>query len=375
MYTSGVCSTADMPEPVGRDLVLTRDQLLGWLRTKLPEADDVQMSALTAPEGSGFSNDTLLFDVSFREGQERRQQGFVARISPSGFPVFPFYDVGKQHRVMKIIGESSDVPMPRMYWNEEDAAIIDAPFFVMERLVGQVPPDNPPYHIGGFMTEIPEADRAAIWLNGLEVMSRIHKLDVDKLPVEFLAWPHLGATPLEQHMTYSERYLGWAARGKEQPTTEAALDWLKKNAPADEPTAISWGDSRIGNMMFRDCRPVGVFDWEMVALGNPEQDLAWWLFVDQTLSTGAGLPRLPGLPSREETVARYEELMGREVRHLHFYEVWAGFRFAVIMIRLMQRGVEYGTTPPEAGYESEKNNMVTVLLARLLGLPPPGEQR
>lgn len=362
-----------MPEPVGRDLELTRDQLHAWLRGKLPEGEELRVSALRAPEGSGFSNDTLLFDVDWRERGKGRRQSFVVRISPSGFPVFPVYDVGKQYRVMKTIGEGSDVPMPRMYWTEENPAVIGAPFFVMERLEGLVPPDSPPYHVGGFMTAMSEAERAAIWMNGLEVMTRIHRLDVQKLPLEFLGWPDPHASPLAQHIAYYERYLEWAARGRPQPTAEAALAWLRKNMPRDEPMGVSWGDSRIGNMMFQDCEPVGVFDWEMVTLGNPEQDLAWWLFVDATLSEGIGLPRLPGLPGREETVARYEELTGRGVQHLHYYSVWAGFRFAVIMIRLTQRGVEYGTTPPEAGYEREKDNMVTVLLARLLGLPPPGE--
>ena len=170
-----------MPEPLGRDLERTRSQIRGWLRGKLPGAEDLQLSELTAPEGSGFSNDTLLFDLTWSEGDASRGQSFVVRIHPSGFPIFPFYDVGKQYRVMKIIGENSDVPMPRMYWNEQDPGIIGAPFFVMERMEGRVPPDSPLYHVGGFLTELSEAERAAIWLNGIEVMTRIHKLDPQKL--------------------------------------------------------------------------------------------------------------------------------------------------------------------------------------------------
>ena len=364
-----------MPEPLGRDLERTRSQIRGWLRGKLPGAEDLQLSELTAPEGSGFSNDTLLFDLIWNEGNASRGQSFVVRIHPSGFPIFPFYDVGKQYRVMKIIGENSDVPMPRMYWNEQDPGIIGAPFFVMERMEGRVPPDSPLYHVGGFLTELSEAERATIWLNGIEVMTRIHKLDPQKLGLEFLALPQLGATPFEQHLTYYERYLEWAAGGRPQPIAEAALEWLKRKIPEEGPTAISWGDSRIGNIMFRDCVPSAVLDWEMVTLGDPEQDLAWYLFVDQVLSAGAGLPRLAGLPSREASVARYAELMGRDVKHLHFYEVWAGFRFAVIMIRLAQRSVGYGLTTPEAVHEREKDNMVTAVLAELLEMAPPQDSR
>ena len=67
--------------------------------------------------------------------------------------------------------------------------------------------------------------------------------------------------------------------------------------------------------------------------------------------------------------------MGRDVKHLHFYEVWAGFRFAVIMIRLAQRSVGYGLTTPEAVHEREKDNMVTAVLAELLEMAPPQDSR
>ena len=107
----------------------------------------------------------------------------------------------------------------------------------------------------------------------------------------------------------------------------------------------------------------------MVTLGNPEQDLAWWLFLDRHHSEGISAPRLPGFPGHDETVARYAELTGRPVEHLRYYEVWAGFRFAVIMMRLAQQMMQYGTLPADSDFET--NNTVTRLLARLLDLPAP----
>uniref|UniRef100_UPI00202888D2 phosphotransferase n=1 Tax=Caballeronia sp. ATUFL_F1_KS39 TaxID=2921766 RepID=UPI00202888D2 len=79
---------------------------------------------------------------------------------------------------------------------------------------------------------------------------------------------------------YYRRYLAWASDGKPQPTVDAGLAWLLANQPQDEPVGLSWGDARVGNMIFSDARCVAVLDWEMVALGNPEQDLGWWLFLD-----------------------------------------------------------------------------------------------
>jgi len=117
-------------------------------------------------------------------------------------------------------------------------------------------------------------------------------------------------------------------------------------------------------MIFAGARCRAVLDWEMATLGNPEQDLAWWLFLDRHHSEGIGIERLAGLPGREETVARYEELMGRPVRHLDYYEVFAAFRFAVIMCRLWQLLIAYGAVPADA--DPQASNIPARLLAGML---------
>jgi len=124
-------------------------------------------------------------------------------------------------------------------------------------------------------------------------------------------------------------------------------------------------------MIFREGRCVAVLDWEMVSLGSPEADLAWFLFLDRHHSEGVGTPRLPGFPSREATVERYAERTGHAPRHLHYYEVFAAFRFSVIMIRLAQQLQVLGLLPADSDFET--NNIPSRLLARLLDLPPPAE--
>jgi aminoglycoside phosphotransferase (APT) family kinase protein len=203
-------------------------------------------------------------------------------------------------------------------------------------------------------------------------MARIHRLDPHAAGFSFLARPELGATPFRQQLAYYERYLAWAARGLPQPTLEAALVWLRAHEPEDPRTVLLWGDARIGNIIFDGTRPAAVLDWEMVTLGSPEEDLAWTIFVDRHHSEGMGVPRLEGFPSTEETVERYEALTGFEVRNLHFWQVFAGFRFAVIMARIAQQMVHYEVMTPEQGRAFELDNMVTRLLAQLLELPPPG---
>jgi aminoglycoside phosphotransferase (APT) family kinase protein len=362
-----------MPTPWERDLEETRVRLTSWLGTVLPEASDISVSNLTTPSASGFSNETLLFDLAYREAGETHEVPLVLRIQPTGFQVFPSYDLGLQFKTMQLLA-ATDVPVPQVYWLEqENRDLFGAPFYVMGRIEGRVPPDNPPYHQAGWLTEVSPDERAAVWLGCFEVMAKIHRLDHRKAGFGFLEQPELGATGLDQEIAQYEKYLEWAARGRRQPVAEAAFDWVKANRPKDEPEGLVWGDARVGNIIYAGTKPAAVLDWEMVRIGSPEKDVGWAIFLDRHHSEGINSPRLEGFPSYDETVAHYEQHAGRRVKNLHYYQVFAGFRFAVIMIRIAQQLAEYGIMDAETSAAFEHNNTVTNLLAKILELPPPGE--
>jgi aminoglycoside phosphotransferase (APT) family kinase protein len=331
----------------------------------MPQARNVVVSNVAPPQATGFSTDTLLFDAVWHAKDSERRRSFVARVRPTGYAVFPEYDIALQYNVVKTLGERTDIPVPKVHWLEEDDSILGAPFYVMDRVDGRIPGDNPPYHAAGWVTEITPAERAALWWDGLDALARIHRLDWRDLGFDALDRKRFGAPGLEQQLNYYEHYFEWAKRGRENPIAARAFEWLKQNRPPASHLGLCWGDARIGNMIFKDGRCVAVLDWEMVTLGDPIQDLAWWLFLDRHHSEGIGVPRLEGFPTREETVARYEELTRRRVETLHYYEVFAAFRFAVIMMRVAQSWMEYEVLPPDSDLET--NNIVTQLLERLLG--------
>lgn len=363
-----------MPTMWQRDLDADRSKLTDWLRQRLPEATDVRVTDLVAPQSSGFSNETLLFDLEYTRGGAALREPLVVRIEPTGFQVFPEYDLELQFRTMQRLA-GSGVPVPAVRWIETaDRDLLGGAFYVMGQVPGRVPPDNPPYTVAGWLTEATPAEREAIWWSGVETLAAIHRLDWRALGFADLARPELGRTPLDWQLTYYDRYLEWAARGRPQPTIEAARAWLRANQPGDEPTVLVWGDARIGNIIFAGTKPAAVLDWEMVTLGSPEMDLAWSIFLDRHHSEGLGTPRLEGFPSYEDTVARYEALTGHRVRHLHYYQVLAGYRFAVIMCRIAQQMVTYGTMDEAGGRAFELDNTVTRLLAKILELPAPAAE-
>ena len=348
-----------MPLP-RRDLALTHQRFVPWLEKQLPQAEDVRVSEFSGSGTTGFSNDTLLFDLAWREAGCERSERLVLRIEPAGLRVFPEYDLGLQFRIMQRLA-TTDVPVPRTFWLEEDPSVLGNPFYVMGRVDGRIPDDNPTYHMGGWMTEVSPEERAAVWWSGVETMARIHRLDWRALAL--LREPSGGRTPLEALLDECERYLRWISEGERSryPLSEAALAWLREHRPrGSEPTALCWGDSRLGNMIFREGRCVAVLDWEMATLGNPAQDLAWWLFFDEHHSAGAGVPRLAGLPGREETIARYREWSGINPQDLEYYDLLACFRFSIILARLGRQFREYGVMPAEADFD--RNNTCTRML-------------
>ncbi len=365
-----------MPIPTKRDPEATRLKLRDWLAGKLPEAENLDISELSGPAATGFSNETILFDATWEQNGEKREEQFVLRVKPTGYTVFLESEFEAQYEVMKTLSEKSDVIVPKIWWYETDPAPLGADFYAMSRVQGRTPPDTPTYHADGWVKELAPADRAAFWWSGIENMAKIHQVDWKGLGFDkLLDRPARGEPGLDQQIAYYEEYFDWAAAGRDIPIANQTREWIRANRPASTPLTLVWGDSRVGNMIFDEAANecAAVLDWEMTTIGPPEQDLGWWLFLDSHHSDGTGIPRLEGFPTHEETEARYAELLGRPLQDMHFYKVWAGYRFAVVMMRITAMTEEMGFAPPGGTLEHARNNAVTRLLADLLDLPAPGE--
>ena len=145
------------------------------------------------------------------------------------------------------------------------------------------------------------------------------------------------------------------------------------NDPNDDRIGLSWGDSRLGNIIWQDYRPAAVVDWEACALSPTEADVGWWLMFDRMSFDELGAARMEGFPTREEMIEIYEEVSGREVRDPHYWEVFGAMRFCAIFIGLGDRMTDAGLIPPEL--DMAVANMVTQALADLLGIDNPTPSR
>ena len=147
-----------------------------------------------------MSSESLFFDAEWN----RESGSFVARVAPaaSDVPVFPTYDLEKQHRLISLIAAHSDVPVPELRWLELDPAHLDQPFFVMAKVAGRVPPDIPPYPMGGWVRDLEPADQVALQKASVAAMAGIHGIDIADGKADFLeydsAWRDAAAPPFRR---------------------------------------------------------------------------------------------------------------------------------------------------------------------------------
>lgn len=348
-----------MPIPAQRDVEQSAKQLAAWLAPKVGADGDVALSEFRGPGATGFSNETLIVDASWTAGGAPVTETLVVRVAPTGYSLFPDAAFEAQHDMLVTLGTRTEVPVPTVRWYERDPGVLGAPFFVMDFIDGLVPPDNPPYHAGGWLLDVTPEVRERIWWGAVDTIAQINALDHGALDLP----PML--TGLADQLAYYERFLESVEKDEPVPMARRALAWIKDHLPEDDGTVLCWGDSRIGNVMFSPAgERLAVLDWEMVTLGSPSQDIAWAWFLDRHHSECLDVPRLEGFPSKEATVARFEAKSGLSAKEFDFYEVFAGFRFCVIMARLAVIFKDWGLLPPDDAMAQE--NTVTRLTATVL---------
>ncbi len=313
-----------------------------------------------------MSHDTLLCDVCWTGADGPRRLELVVHVEPVGSKLFPHYDLAAQTRVMEILRAKSSIPVPRVLWSESDTAVLGRPFYVMERVVGEVPSDNPSFLLGGFLHKASPDEQATAQRSLVEQIAALHRLDWRNLGFQFLDRQQFGAQGLEQDLGYWRHYLDWVSEDGALPVLEAAYEWCAKHAPSPGgPVVLNWGDARYGNVIYgKDFRPAAIIDWEMALLGPAEIDLGWFIFLHNTALMW--LEDLPGFVGQEDLVKQYTDELGREVQDLYFYEAWAGFRAAAIRARMIHCDYRRGDCKD---LRQQERNPVALSLRRLIDLP------
>lgn len=337
----------DLIQRSTRDPGELRDRLAAWLRRVVP-GGEVEIGGLTIPAGTGMSSETLLVDARW-EGSTHPLAIRVAP-DPGDVPLFPTYDLDRQFRVLRLVAERSTVPVPTTRWLEEDPDVLGAPFFVMDRIAGEVPPDVPPYTFFGWILDAEPAQQRALQDASVGILADLHAVPLTADDRAWLEPGEPGPSPLRRHVEHWRAYYDWVRGAERFGVLDDAFAWVEEHWPAEEGEAVlTWGDSRIGNVIYDGFTPVGVLDWEMVDVGPRALDLGWMVFFHifhQDLAEQFGLRGLPDMFRAEDVAETYARLSGTPVGDLHFWVVWAALRHGIIMSRVHARRVHFGEVQP-----------------------------
>jgi aminoglycoside phosphotransferase (APT) family kinase protein len=332
-----------------RDPKELADQLQVWLGDRLGPGNRPTISDVSSPESNGMSSETLLFTAEWDEDGTPTAHRLVARIEPpaTAYPVFTTYDLGMQFRVMRLVREHTEVPVPETFWYEPDPSVLGGPFFVMARVEGLVPPDVLPYTFGdNWVFDGSDADRRTVQESAIRAMAGIHSITPDNYDLSFLEHPVPGETSLRRILNYWRTYYEWVVKDAPSPLLADCFEWLADNFPTEASgDALSWGDGRIGNMMFRDNEVVAVLDWEMAGVAPPEVDLGWMSYLHlffQDLAVDLGAPGLPGMFRPVDVVESYAKASGHEPADLTWFIAFAAIRHGAIMRRVTERSIFFG---------------------------------
>ena len=288
------------------------------------DANGIGRGEITAtPIGEGHSNVTYLIE---REGAE------VVLRRPPRPPIPPSaHDVLREARLLGALQETP-ARVPGVLAVCADTDVIGAPFYVMERIEGEVITTTVPAALDE------PAQRRAIGEQLIDALVEIHAVDWQAAGLEGFGKP---TGYLERQL---RRFLGlWELnKTREIPAVESVGRWLAENLPQSGPATIVHGDFRLGNTMFAARAParlVAVLDWEMATIGDPLADLGYlcMMWTEAADPTGGlrehlgKVTRGEGFPTRAELIARYEEGSGRSMSNIRWYTTLAVWKSVVFM--------------------------------------------
>jgi aminoglycoside phosphotransferase (APT) family kinase protein len=335
----------DLQKRGTRDPKVLVDRALSWLLEASPRLSCSRPSSVPDyAAGAGAANETILVDVSVVLEDGHELEGLVLRVADPATAAFLDVDLQVQANVMDAVRRSGiAVPVPRVLAVDGTGEALGVPVMIMERLPGRVPSDFPGYNREGFLHDLPTSERRRLWQSAMDAMIAIH--NAPESHVEHVVGP---PRDLDELMDYWFSSLDWVESRRHDAVRplRRTRDWLRSERPSHDP-GLSWGDARMGNMLFKDTACTGVLDWEMFSRGGPLTDLAWWLMFDVNHSTDLGVDRLEGLGRRQETISYWEQGTGLSAAGLRWHEVFSLFRLSVIRLSIFQHRAAQGHRPPE----------------------------
>jgi aminoglycoside phosphotransferase (APT) family kinase protein len=327
-----------------RSVLLDPTALASWADGVLPGSGPLTVE----PLGDGHSN------LTFSVGREGEPAAWVLRRPPAG-PLLPTaHDVVREFRVLSLLDEAGTVAVPHVVALCEDASVIGAPFYVMQRTPGVVIRESLPDWL--------EADVPAQRALGLALVDAL--ADLHGVPWQPFVDAGIGRADgyLERQVRrwtgqregIQQAVAAAGGRARDLPDYDAVRDWLRANLPQPVAPAVVHGDFKLDNVIVargeHGPRIAAVVDWEMATVGDPRADvgylLSYWPEPGREFPLGHVLASGPGFPTPEILVARWSERTGRDAGDLRWFVALAVWKLAILLEASYHRYLAGMSTDP-----------------------------
>lgn len=261
----------------------------------------------------------------------------VLRMPPPGAPPDRDRGILREWRIIEAL-DGTDVPHTAAVGVCADGAVLGRPFYLMGYVDGWSPMDRHARWPAPFDSDLGARPELSYQLaEGIALLSKVD-------------WKAKGLHDLGRpdgfHERQVERWTGFFERikGRDLPGFDVATAWLEEHRPLDFIPGLMHGDYQFANVMYchgAPARLAAIVDWEMGTVGDPKLDLAWmvqsWPGRDDVDDTAMSYVDMRGMPSREQVVAHYAEVSGRQVDDLDYYLVLAKWKLAIVLEQGFQR--------------------------------------
>lgn len=268
----------------------------------------------------------------------RGEHTCVLRMPPAGAP--PDRDKGilREWRIIEAL-DGTDVPHTAAVGVCADPEVLGRPFYLMGFVDGWSPMDTHGRWPEPFDTDL--SARPGLSYQLAEGIALLSKVD----------WQAKGLGDLGRpdgfHERQVSRWIGFLDRIKNRdlPGLDVATEWLRAHKPLDFIPGLMHGDYQFANVMYRHGAPAtmaAIVDWEMGTVGDPKLDLAWMVQswpadTEHPKPSEMGYVDMRGMPSRDDVVAHYAKISGRQVDDLDYYLVLAKWKLAIVLEQGFQR--------------------------------------
>ncbi|XP_004081151.1 acyl-CoA dehydrogenase family member 11 [Oryzias latipes] len=346
----------DLTTPVRQQHKFDVSKLQKYLSAKLRLSDNGALSV--RQYSAGQSNPTFLIQSS--------TTSYVLRKRPPGELLPGAHQVNREYCVQKALFLAG-FPVPQPLLHCTDTTVIGTEFYLMQHVRGRIFRDLR-------LPEVNPAERSALYVAAVEVLAKLHSLDLKSLDLE-----GFGKGPgycKRQVSTWTKQYV--AAAHRDIPAMNELSDWLMTNLPGeDDEVTLVHGDFRLDNLVFHptEARVIAVLDWELSTTGNPLVDLAYFLmphYIPTNFSIGNIINTfkgIEGIPAAADLISIYCTCRGTPTTlpHLNFYLALSFFKMASISQGIYARHLLGNASAPNAaqfGQSVEPTARVALQLAK-----------